>query len=141
MKFRSENLLENENKNRWNLTCGELLLSLIRTRSFGEKESSSSFLQSKVATLLWRKDDEDPFSPKLRVRIKDNNNSSHGKFHRFLFPFSSKFSDRNFVSYVLYIYLCYVTCHTHSEPGLPMGILGNFSWSSGHIAFPQSSHL
>ena len=82
VKFRSENLLENGNKNRWNLPCGELLLSLIRTRSFGEKESSSSFLHSKVAS------------------------------HRFLFPFSSKFSDLNFTSYVLYIFLYYVTCHT-----------------------------
>ena len=65
-----------------------------------------------LATLLGRKDDEDSFSPKLRVRIKDNNNSPHGKFHRFLFPFSSKFSDLNFTSYVLCIYLYYVTCHT-----------------------------
>ena len=46
-----------------------------------------------------------PFSPKLRVRIKDNNSSPHGKFYRFLFPFSSKFSDLNFALYVLYIYL------------------------------------
>ena len=69
---------------------------------------------SYLATLLWRKDDEDSFSPKLHVctGIKDNNNSPHGKFHRFLFPFSSKFSDLNFTSYVLYIYLYYVTCHT-----------------------------
>ena len=51
------------------------------------------------------------FSPELRVRIEDNNDSPHGKFHRFLFPFSSKFSDLNFASYVLYIYLYYVTCH------------------------------
>ena len=29
------------------------------------------------------------FSPKLCVHIKDNN-SPHGKFHRFLFPFSCK---------------------------------------------------
>ena len=57
-----------------------------------------------------------PFSPKLRVRIKDNNSSPHGKFHRFLFPFSSKFPDLNFASYVLYIY----QCGTHSEPGLPV---------------------
>ena len=41
-----------------------------------------------------------------------HNNSPHGKFHRFLFPFSSRFSDLNFASYVLYIYLCYVACHT-----------------------------
>ena len=34
----------------------------------------------------------------------DNNNSPHGKFHKFLFPFSSKFPDLNFASYVLYIY-------------------------------------
>ena len=33
------------------------------------------------------------FLPKLRVLIKDNNNSPHGNFHRFLFPFSSKFPD------------------------------------------------
>ena len=46
-----------------------------------------------------------PFFSKLRVRIKDNNSSPHGKFYRFLFPFSSKFSDLNFASYVLYIYL------------------------------------
>ena len=43
-----------------------------------------------------------PFSPKLRLRIKDNNSSPHGKFYRFLFPFSSKFSDLNFALYVLY---------------------------------------
>ena len=43
------------------------------------------------------------FSPKLHVRIEDNNNSPHGKFHRFLFPFSSKISDLNFPSDVLYI--------------------------------------
>ena len=59
-----------------------------------------------------KKGDEDYFSQKLRVRIKDNKNSPHGKFHRFLFSFSSKFWDLNFSSYVLYIYLCYVTCHT-----------------------------
>ena len=57
-----------------------------------------------------------PFFPKFRVRIKDNNSSPHGKFHRFSFPFSSKFPDLNFASYVLYIYLC----GTHSEPGLPV---------------------
>ena len=67
---------------------------------------------SYLATLLWRKDDEDYFSPKLRVHIKDNNNSPHVKFHRFIFPFSSKFSDLNFISCVFCIYLCYVTCHT-----------------------------
>ena len=54
--------------------------------------------------------------PKLRVHIKDNNSSPHGKFYRFLFPFSSKFSDLNLVSYVLSI----CSCDTHSEPGLPV---------------------
>ena len=46
-----------------------------------------------------------------RVRIKDNKNSPHGKFHRLLFPFSSKFSDLNFASYVLYNLpvLCHVS--------------------------------
>ena len=60
--------------------------------------------------------DRGPFFPKLRVRIKDNNSSPHGKFHRFLFPFSCNFPDLNFASCVLYIYLC----GTHSEPGLPV---------------------
>ena len=41
------------------------------------------------------------------MHIKGNNNSPHGKFHRFLFPFSSKFSDLNFAPHVLYIYSCY----------------------------------
>ena len=51
------------------------------------------------------------FFSKTSWRIKDNNTSPHGKFNRFLSPFSSKFSDLNFASYVLYIYLCYGTCH------------------------------
>ena len=61
------------------------------------------------------KGDEAYFSQKLRVRIKDNNNSPHGKFHRFLFPFSSKVLDLNFASYVLYNLpvLCHVS-HTAS---------------------------
>ena len=46
---------------------------------------------SYLATLLWRKDDEDYFSPKLRVGIKDNNNSPHGKYLWLLSPFSSSF--------------------------------------------------
>ena len=41
------------------------------------------------------------FFPKLRVHIKDNNNSPHGKFYSFLFPFSSKFPDLTFAPYVL----------------------------------------
>ena len=53
----------------------------------------------------------------LRVRIKDHKNSPHGKFYRFIFPgpFSSKFSDLNFASYVLYNLpvLCHVS-HTVS---------------------------
>ena len=49
---------------------------------------------------------------RLWLQSPDNNNSPHGKFHQFLFPFSSKFSDLNFTSYVLYIFLYYITCHT-----------------------------
>ena len=65
----------------------------------------------KLKSFIVREGDEDYFSQKLRVRIKDNNNSPHGKFHRFLFPFFSKFSDLNFVSYVLYNLpvLCHVS--------------------------------
>ena len=39
--------------------------------------------------------------PKLRVHLKDNNNSPQGKFHRFLFPFTNKFSNLNFAPYAL----------------------------------------
>ena len=86
---------------------------------FWVDRSPSLLWVSYLATLLWRKGDEDYFSQKLRVRIKDNKNSPHGKFHWFLFPFSSKFSDINFASYVLYN-LPVMSRVTHSEPGLPM---------------------
>ena len=92
-------MLKNGNKNRWNLPCGELLLSFIP--SFWE--NSLPHL-SYLTTLLLRKGEEDYFSPKLGVHIKDNNNSPYGKFYWFLFPFSRKFSDLHFTSYVLYIY-------------------------------------
>ena len=49
----------------------------------------------------------------LPVRIRDNNNSPHGKFHGFLSAYSSKFSDLNFASYVLSSY-SYVTSHAVS---------------------------
>ena len=58
------------------------------------------------------------------MRIKDNNNSPHGKFHRFLFPSSSKFIDLNFTSYVLYRFSI-MSRVTHSESGLPMKQLDN----------------
>ena len=63
---------------------------------------------------MWRKG-ETKFFPKLRIHINDNNNSPHGKFHRFLFPFSSKFPDLNFAPYVLYIYSCYETRTWHKQ--------------------------
>ena len=61
------------------------------------------------------------FFPKLRVHMKDNK-SPHGKFHRFLFPFSSKFPDLNFAPYVLYIHTRVMkpVRNTNSEPGLPV---------------------
>ena len=57
------------------------------------------------------------------MHIKDNN-SPHGKFHRFLFPFSSKFSDLNFAPYFLYIdlftHVMKPVRDTNSDPGLPV---------------------
>ena len=70
-KFWSGNLPQNGNKNQWNVPCGDLLLFLICTWSFGK---NSLFC----------------------VHIKYNKNSPRGKFHPFLFPFSSKFPDLNF---------------------------------------------
>ena len=64
------------------------------------------------------------------IFTQNYNNSPHGNFHRFLISFSSKFSDLNFASYVLYI--TYVMSRvTHSEPGLPMVVmLKNVFWTS-----------
>ena len=67
---------------------------------------------SNLATTLRRKVEDNYFSLRLCVHVKDNSNLQHGKFHGCLFPyFSSKFSDLNFASYVLYNYQCnvYVT--------------------------------
>ena len=44
-----------------------------------------------------------------KIKEKRSRNSPHGKFHRFLFSFSSKFTDLNFARYDLYIYPCYET--------------------------------
>ena len=44
------------------------------------------------------------FFQKVRLQIKDNNNSPHDNFHRFLFPLSSKCPDLNFAPYVIHIY-------------------------------------
>ena len=54
------------------------------------------------------------FFQKLCVHIKDNN-SPRGKFHRFLFPFSTIFPDLNFALYALYIYLCYKNRMSHKQ--------------------------
>ena len=71
------------------------------------------WLQSPTLPLYYEgKAKKTTFSPKLRIRIEDNYNSPHGKFHRFLFPFSRKILDLNFASYVLFIYSCYVMRHT-----------------------------
>ena len=59
-------------------------------------------------------DEEDFFSPKL-CTYKDDNNSPHGKFHRFLFPISSKLSDLN-----ISIFTHVMLRDRHSEPGLPV---------------------
>ena len=111
-KFRSENLLKNGKKNWWNLPCGELLLSFIVS----------------MKERWWRL-----FSPKPRVRIKDSNNSPHGKFHWFLFPFSSKTSPHMF-----FIFTYAMSRVTHSEPGLPMihRTVYLLLWSSFPVSLP-----
>ena len=72
--------------------------------------------------------------------MKDNNNLPHGKFHRFLFPFSSRFSDLNFASYVLYIYLCCHVSHTVSLGYLwahVCSLLCYYSTAYRHIALEK----
>ena len=92
---------------------------------FWVDRSPSLLSGSYLATLLWRKADEDYFSQKLCVRIKDNKNSPHGKFHRCLFPFSSKLSDLNFASYVLYNLP--VLCHASHTVSL------GYLWRDCHL--------
>ena len=66
------------------------------------------------ATLLWRKDDEDSFSPKLRVRIRVTTTRHMVSFIDFYFHFLANFQTYKTSPHmsVLYIYLYYVTCHT-----------------------------
>ena len=77
-------------------------------------------------TSLWKKGEDYNFSQTLCVRIKDNNNLPHGKFHRFSFPFSRKFLGLYFTSYVFCTYPCYVTWHT-----VGMGYLWHHGGSTG----------
>ena len=95
-----------------------------------------------------------PFFPKLRVRSKYNNSSPYGKFHRFLFPFSCKFPDLNFASYVLYILIptwrtqwAWVTCeqslftlnHVYRTKNTVPKFLGprNFCWRHAQFNYNQ----
>ena len=87
----------------------------IRTRLWHYPPTLPLYYEGKV------KKNSKTIFPQNFVYVKDNNNSPRGKFHRFLFPFSSKISDLNFASYVLYICQCYVTGHTVS--------LGYLCWS------------
>ena len=90
--------------------------------SFWFDQSPDLHSISHFVTILWRKGEEDYFFPELRVHIEDNNSLPHRKFYQFLFPFSSKFSEVDFASYVLFIYSwhtqwAWVTCDptTHKE--------------------------
>ena len=66
-RFRSGNLLESGGKNRLNVPCSELFLSMC-TQSFGK---IVSFTVSFKETIF----------SETCLQIKDNNNSPHGKFH------------------------------------------------------------
>ena len=70
-------MLENGNKNQWNLPCWELLLSLICTRSLAKNclLHLSYVVVGKMKQTL--------FFSKLRVYIKDNNNSPSLRSKRF----------------------------------------------------------
>ena len=89
--------------------CGLNLNSTKTSDKVGIQEILNESTSCTICPLHSGEGEEDYFSPKLRVRINDNNSSPHAKFNRFLFPFSSKCLDLNFASYVSYIYPCYVT--------------------------------
>ena len=66
------------------LTMWRVVVVLNMHTKFRETKSPSTFL---IATMLCKKDEGD-FFPRnvVCMHIKDNKNSPHGKFHRFLFP-------------------------------------------------------
>ena len=75
----------------------------------------------------------------IRVRIKDHNNSPHGKFHRYLLPFSRKLPDLNFTSYHGSLYLpilCHVS-HTVSLGYLLFKPGRNAKWNRQFPEFPN----
>ena len=88
--------------------------------------SEPEFAVSSLLPCLFTKGEgeEDYFSPKLCVHacVKDNNNSPHGKFPRFLFPFSSKISDLNFASYMYVLYALINGLPQDGGVGQPRGI-------------------
>ena len=54
------------------------------------------------------REDEETIFPETSCAYYGQQNSRHGKSHRFLCPFSSKFPGLNFDPCVLYIYLNYM---------------------------------
>ena len=70
------------------------------------------WLQSPTLPLYYEGKVKKPIFPRNFVY---DNNSPHGKFHRFLFPFSSKIPPRMF-----FIFTHVMSRDTHSEPALPL---------------------
>ena len=82
------------------------------------------------------------------MHLKDNDNSPHGKFHRFLFPFSSKFPELNFAPYLLYVtHVLKPVRDTNSEPGLPVHqaeslfLLGSIAMYEKRVCTDRNSAL
>ena len=129
-KFRSGNLLENGNKNRWNLQCGELLLSLICTRSL---EKNSLLHLSYIATLLCRKDEADYFSPNFVCVLRTTTTHHIVSFIDFYFHFLANFqtqTSRRMFS--IFTHVMKPVRDTNNEPGwhvLRRGLPVEYSYS------------
>ena len=76
------------------------------------------------------------------MHIKDNKNSPHGKFHRFLFPFSSKFPDLNFAHmFSIFTHAMKPARDTNSEPGLHVVCLYSGTPPYDHRVYKTTSLL
>ena len=121
-KFRSGNLLENGDKNRRNLPCDELLLSLIRTRSFGKMVPFTSLHNHSMVygdSLYYEGRWKGPFSRNFVYVLRTTTAHHKVSFIDFYFHFLANFPDLNFASYVLCIYLW----HLHVAHTVNLGYL------------------
>ena len=126
-------MLENENKNRWSLPCGELLLSLICTGDFGKGSPLHLFYIvytfviflyhcSKRKKSICRKGEGACFSWNLLCILRTTTTRHMGSFIDFYFHFLANSQTWTWphTGSLNYLLMLWNPCDTNSEPGLPV---------------------